>query len=108
MHDLLVVVATIALCWMIERCIRWRQRLDDEARIGEAQQILEKHGLDAFFYMPGVDAEDPKLRQALDVMEYTGRIVIDRKGNVVGRLMPKVAKGTHLRLVVDNTKLDEL
>jgi hypothetical protein len=102
-HDVLVVVATVALCWMIERCIRWWLRREDEERIRQALQTLAHHGMDAFFYMPGVDAEDEELRRALYLMEHTGRIVLDRDGNVVGRLMPKVAKGPHLRLVVNNT-----
>lgn len=54
-----------------------------------------------FFYMAGFDAEEVELRRALDVMEYPGKIVRDRNGNVVER--PEVAKGPHLRLFVDNT-----
>jgi hypothetical protein len=54
--------------------------------------------------MPGVGVEHLELRRALDVMEYTGKIVLDGTGNVVGRLIPKIAKGPHLRLVVDNSK----
>lgn len=65
--------------------------------------MLGMHGMDAFLYIPGFGFEDGKLRSALDVMEYTGKIVLYRNGDVVGRVMPKVAKGLHLRLVVDNT-----
>ena len=103
MQQLWIVATAIAACWASERLVRWWQRRDNEARIAEAQRVLEKHGMDSFFYMPGFDAEDGQLRRALDVMEYTGKIVLDRHGNVVGRVMPKVAKGPHLRLVVDNT-----
>jgi hypothetical protein len=103
MHDLLVALVAVALCWGAERLIRWWLRRDEEARIIEAQRVLEKHGMDAFFYMPGCDAGEGELRRALDVMEYTGKIVLDREGNVVGKVMPKIAKGPHLRLVVDNS-----
>ncbi|SIT41086.1 conserved hypothetical protein [Paraburkholderia ribeironis] len=103
MHDLLVAVIAVALCWGAERVTRWWLRRNEEGRIADAQRVLEKHGTGAFFYMPGFDAEDGELRGALDAMEYTGKIVLDRKGNVIGRVMPKVANGPHLRLVVDNT-----
>lgn len=103
MQKLWIAATAIAAYWAFERLVRWWQRRDNEARIAEAQRVLEKHGMDAFFYIPGFDAEDGELRRALDVMEYTGKIVLDRDGNVVGRVMPKIAKGPHLRLVVDNT-----
>lgn len=102
MQQLWIAAAAIAVCWVTERLVPWWLRRDEEARIAEAPRVLEKYSMGAFFYMPGFDAEDGELRRALDVMEYTGKIVLDRDGNVVGRVMPKVAKGPHLRLVVDN------
>lgn len=48
--------------------------------------------------------ENAELRTALDSFAFTGQVVLDKSGNVVGRVLPKVVKGPHLRLVVDNTK----
>lgn len=104
MHDLLVIFFAIAFLWGVERLVRWWLRLDDEVRFAEAHRVLEQHGMEAFYYMPGVDIENPEFRGALDLMEHAGKIVLDRNGHVVGRLMPKVDKGPRLRLVVDNTQ----
>lgn len=103
MHDFWVGVVAVLLAWAADRIVQWWLRRGRGDRVANAQRVLAKHGMDAFFYMPGFDAKDGELREALDVMEYTGNIVLDRNGNVVGRLMPKVTKGPHLRLVVDNT-----
>lgn len=69
----------------------------------EAEKVLATHGMLAHRYLATVGTEDRELRRALDQFAFTGHIVLDRHGGVVGKLVPKVVKEPHLRLVVDNT-----
>lgn len=103
MHDLLIAACVIALTRVVEVGVRRWLRRDRDARIAEAHKVLARHGMDAHFYLAGFGAKDEELRQALHVIEATGKIVLDANGRVVGRVLPTEVKGPHLCLVVDNT-----
>ncbi|GAB0154558.1 hypothetical protein MnBA_39580 [Marinobacterium sp. BA1] len=93
--------------WLADWMVRFWVRSKESLEKAEAEKILSCHGMSAHIYMPGFGVDDQHLRQALEKMAYTGRIVLDDDGHVVGRVMPKLVKGStgaRLRLVVDNTK----
>lgn len=80
---------------------RWRDREHRQSR-ELARQVLKDHGLTPQLYLATVGEEDPQLRSALDTFAFTGHIITNSKGEVVGKLSPKAEKGRHLRLVVSN------
>lgn len=93
MRELSIAVSLIALWCLSSIVLRWRTNSVQRARIREAEGVLARHGMQAGSYMPDVGADDMELRHALEVIAGSGRIVLDRRGNVVGHLKPKaVAK----------------
>lgn len=71
-----------------------------------AENVLARHKLSAFWYMPTIGVDDPELREALDRIAMHGKVILDADNRLVGRLLPKPEseRGPRLRLVVDNTK----
>jgi hypothetical protein len=79
----------------------WRQSKGRKRR-AIAKQVLKNHGLTPQLYLATIGEYDPELRSALDDFTFAGYIITNAKGDVVGKLCPKVEKGPHLRLVVSN------
>ena len=99
-----LIAATLALCWIVDWCLRLRQRGEDARRRKDAERVLQKHGMEAHTYLPSFSAEPGELRDALAAFDFTNQLVLDRDGRLVGRVLPKVqTQGPGLRLVVDNT-----
>jgi len=101
----LIDVATgVLLYCIIDQLLSfWRNTKKSQLREGAAK-VLEAHGMSAYLYLASIGAKDTTLRNAIDRYAFTGYIILDRNGEVVGKLVPKVVKGPHLRLVVDNTR----
>lgn len=93
------VVLTLVADWGL---MFWRNA-ENSRRRHEAEKLLAAHGMSAHLYLATIGIKDRELRSALDRFAFTGHIVLDPHGNVVGKLVPKIAKGPHLRLVVNNT-----
>ncbi|MGF6440571.1 hypothetical protein [Paraburkholderia youngii] len=104
MHDLWIVAGTLVVSWTGDRALKWWLRRDQVAQLHAAHALLARHGLDAHRYVPGLGVRDPAMHGALDRVASSGMLIIDREGRLVGGLMPKLVKGPHLRLVVDNTQ----
>ena len=104
MDRLLLLAAGAAVALIADWCVTWWRNSEDRRARSEAEAILKEHGLSSHLYMPGIGIDDPVLHGALDRIAFSGRIVIDGNGIVIGKLMPTVQKGPHLRLVVDNAK----
>lgn len=104
MDALLLIGAGVFLAGATDWCWTFWRRAENSHARADAEKVLTAHGLSAHAYLATVGTEDAELREALDQFAFTGHIVLDKQGNVVGRLLPKVAKGPHLRLVVDNSK----
>lgn len=103
MIDLLWLGCGMLLAGMVQCLIRfWCQR-EDRKRQEKAAKVLKRHGLIPQLYLPTIGEKDPELRSALDAFTLSGRIITNAKGEVVGKLCPKVAEEPHLRLVVSNT-----
>lgn len=96
-----------AMMWFIDWTVRFWMRSKESGERSETDRILSNHGMSAYFYMPAIGVDDQELRRALEMAAFNGRIVLDKEGRVVGKIIPKVVKasaGPHLRLVVDNSK----
>lgn len=102
-NTLALIVTTLmthsAVIWGL-RCLR-NDSL--KQRQQAAEKVLRAHGMESHVYLSSFGTETGELRDALAAYEFTNRIVLDRDGRLVGRLLPQV-KGPGLRLVVDNTK----
>lgn len=89
---------TLAMEWLFRF---WQRSLADQRR-AKALAVLKKHGLSPQLYLSTIGVEDADLRSALDEFAYSGHIIINTKGEVIGKICPRVVKGHHLRLVVAN------
>lgn len=90
------------LAWMADWLFRFWSRSQENSRLRDARLILKRHGLTPQRYLATIGEEDDELRSALDAFAFSGYIVTDSKGKVVGKLLPTIKKGPHLRLVVSN------
>ena len=111
MNDLMgpmaFLIAGAAMMWLADWMVRFWMQSKESQEQAEAEKILSAHGMSTHLYMPSLGVDDQNLREALDKAAYTGRIVLDDNGYVVGRVLPKLVKGgtgPQLRLVVDNSK----
>lgn len=81
---------------------RWRRKRAGVRR-ENAANILMRHNMQPVFYMATIGTSDPELRDALDEFARSGYIIVDDKGEVVGRLCEKTETDSHLKLVVSNS-----
>ena len=89
-------IANISAMTMTDWLLRvWRQG-DDRQRRAIALQVLKNHGLTPQLYLASTGEEDPELRSALDAFAFTGHMITNAKGEVVGKLCPRAEKGSHL------------
>ena len=102
MNELLWFICGVLLASVADWLLRFRRRMEERKRRSDAEQVLAQHGLTPQLYLPGVGEEDRELHSALDAVAFTGHIITNAKGEVVGKLCPKAVKGPHLRLVVSN------
>lgn len=102
MNELLLLFSGVLLAWLADWLFGFWRRNQDEARQREAKLILNRHGLSPQLYLASIGEKDQELRSALDTFAFTGHVILDSKGQVVGKLLPMVKKGPHLRLVVSN------
>jgi hypothetical protein len=79
----------------------WQRRYERERR-DEAAATLRRHGLFHQRYLPSVGIENDELRGALDTLAYSGYVVMDGDDRIIGKVLPRITKGPHLRLVVSN------
>lgn len=88
--------------WMLRF---WRQS-QEQQRMHEAKQALKQHGLTPQLYLATINTEDVELRRALDVFAFSGHIITNSDGEVVGKLCPKAEsrQRPYLRLVVSNDR----
>lgn len=102
---MLIVMVTLFLAAIIDWSWRVWNRSRDAKRRSKAEKVLHKHGLVAYTYLASFGIDDVELRDALSVLEVTSKVILDPRGCLVGRLLPKTQEsGPGLRLVVDNTK----
>lgn len=104
MNELWWFACGIIVAAVLDIALRFWGRHQYRERRRNAGEVLKRHGLTPQLYLATVDEDDPELRSALDEFAFSGYIITNAKGNVVGRLCPKVVKGPHLRLVVSNDK----
>lgn len=77
--------------WILDH--RWGEEKEKDAARESALDVLEKHGLRAHYYLPGIGLEDRELANACNHMASAGHIITDNTGALVGkvataRLMP--------------------
>lgn len=102
MNEILMLFFGALLAWMTDWLFSfWRQRQEDSRR-RDARMILKRHGLTPQLYSAAIGEEDQELQSALDAFAFSGYIITDSKGQVVGKLLPTIKKRPHLRLVVSN------
>ncbi len=101
---LIAVTTACMVCLMPRWMIRFWRQSQERARRSEAQKFLRTRGMEAHLYLPSFGEEREDLRAALAVFDHTGYVVLNRDGQLVGRVLPKIGPRKGLRLVVDNSK----
>lgn len=67
-----------------------KDRMISESAKNNALDVIEKHGLEAHFYFPGIgNRNDEELSNALDLLSSLGFIITDSSGNIVGKAAKK-------------------
>lgn len=102
MNELLWLFSGVLLAGLADWLLRFWRRSEDVRRRSDAAQVLKRHGLTPQLYLATIGEEDPELRSALDAFAFTGHVITNAKGEVVGKLCPRVEKGPNLRLIVSN------
>lgn len=102
MSELLWLGCGVLLTMMADWLLRFWRQSEDGRRRANAKKVLDKHGLTPQLYLATIGEDDPELRSALDAFAFTGHIIMNAKGEVVGKLCPRAEKGPRLRLVVSN------
>lgn len=102
MYELLWLTCGVLLSMVADWLFRFWRQSDNRQRREDANKVLKKHGLTPHLYLATIGEKDPDLRCALDAFAFTGHVITNAKGDVVGKLCPMVEKGPHLRLVVSN------
>jgi hypothetical protein len=104
MNELIMLLAGGIFTLVMESLYGFWKRGQEGARKWKALAVLKRHGLVAERYVAAMDIEDAELRGALDELSFAGYIIINQKGEVIGKLCPRVVKGSHLQLVVSSGK----
>lgn len=102
MKELLWFVCGVLLAEMTQWAIGFWRRREDRERRSRASKVLKRHGMTPQLYLATIGEEEVELRAALDTFASSGYIITNAKGEVVGKLCPRVNERPHLRLVVSN------
>lgn len=102
MIELIWFLTGVAFALAMSRLCRFCQRSNAAQRQSDAVAVLTKHGLAAKPYVPSIGVDDVELRNALDEFAYSGKLILNAKNEVVGRICPTVVRGSQLRLVASN------
>jgi mannose/fructose/N-acetylgalactosamine-specific phosphotransferase system component IID len=92
-----------ALILFLDFALNMLRKEQKKQRMFDANKVLALHGIRTTLYLPTVGVSDEKLYAALDEFSFSGRIALSKDGEIIGKLLPTVEKGPHLRLVIDNT-----
>ncbi len=100
------VLGTLLVGSLFDWGRRALRRADVESRRRAAEAFLRSQGMEVYAYLPSMGHESGLLRDALAVFDHTDRLVLDKHGALVGRVLPKVVvpETRGIRLVVDNTR----
>lgn len=99
------------VCFVIVLVVQWLlsklTHSDLQKRQERAAAAIRQHGMEVFTYLPSFGGDDEQ-RQHLAAFDFSGKLILDRDGRLVGRVLPKVVRELDprrkgLRLVVDNT-----
>lgn len=79
----------------------WLRHRADQRR-ADAGAVLKSHGLTPELYLPTVGIKDPSLRNAMDEFAFSGHIIMNAEGQVVGKIAKTAQQRPHLRRVASN------
>ena len=104
MNEFLWLFYGVLLAGGADWLLRFWRRSEERQRHSDAAKVLKRHGLTPQLYLAAIGEENRELRSALDAFAFTGYIITNASGEVIGKLCPRVEKvqGPHLRLVVSN------
>ncbi len=70
----------------------------------KAEAVLAEHGMSTVLYLPGIGVTDNNLWEAMEVVRLYGRLVVNQRGDVVGRFAGSALerKNSHLQLIINN------
>ncbi|CCN38636.1 conserved exported hypothetical protein [Vibrio nigripulchritudo SFn27] len=104
MNNLILVVVTVAVTLLAVRAFKWRSVYKRMQKQSQSREVLQRYGLDTELYLGTLGVNDKELRDAIDDFRFTGHVIVDRNGGIIGGLVPNVPvrPKPKLRLVVSN------
>jgi hypothetical protein len=102
MNDLLWFVGGFVLSEAINFSFRFYKNSIESRERSEALQVLRSHGMSPQLYLSTIGEENLELRNAMEAFAYTGHIIMNEQGEIVGKICQTAKKTTNLRLVVNN------
>ncbi|MCG9692074.1 hypothetical protein L1D55_09975 [Vibrio sp. Isolate22] len=96
-----VVVATLA----VQKAIVYLRTEKEKKAQEKALKLLKAYGYEPELYLATIGTDDPELRDALDQFAFTGHVIKNRDGEIIGGLVPKAKFGLtppSLKLVASN------
>ena len=89
-------IGALIVVWIF----RFWQHRQNKLRRRKAAAFLKKRGLTAQLYIPTIGIEDTDLLNAIDEFACSGHIIMNTKGEVLGKVSSRFVKKPPLRLVV--------
>ena len=101
-YDMSLVLDGALFVLVVDFVRRFWRRLRANQRRADARAILRTQGLTPVLYVPTVGIEDTALRNAMDEFAFSGHIIMNAEGQVVGKIAGTAQQSPHPRLVVSN------
>jgi hypothetical protein len=102
MNALLWFVGGFFLAEAINFSFRFYRNSIESRERSEALQVLRSHGMSPQLYLSTIGEENLELRNAMEAFAYTGHVIMNEQGEIVGKICKKAVKAPNIRLVVNN------
>ena len=102
LYDMSLVLGGVLFVLAVDFVRGFWLRLQASRRRADAGAVLKSHGLTPVLYVPTVGIEDPALRNAMDEFAFSGHIIMNAEGQVVGKIAKTAQQSPHLRLDAAN------
>ncbi|MBN6740145.1 hypothetical protein JKG47_06290 [Acidithiobacillus sp. MC6.1] len=102
LHEVGLVFYGALFALVVDFLRRFRRRYRANRKRADAGAVLKSHGLTPVLYVPTVGIADPALRNAMDEFSFSGHIIMNAEGQVVGKIAGTAQQRPHPRLVASN------
>ncbi|MFA0329657.1 hypothetical protein AB4586_00040 [Vibrio sp. 10N.222.49.E4] len=105
MTNLLLIISVVIATLVLQKTIAYLRNAKEKSNKEKALKLLKANGYEPELYLATIGTDDPQLRDALDQFAFTGHVIKNRHGAIIGGVVPKAKPGLtkpSLKLVVSN------